>query len=270
MLKKVLIKFFNDYIVWRPNYYFSRWKKFKLLYNYNEIKKENTDFNFRIGYNILVEDWESANHIFSEIFIYECYPIDKSKSNQLIIDIGANVGFFTFYSLMKLKNAKIISIEADPKNYKVLKNNILSNNLKDRVQLLNKAVCSEKGKVKFYSSLNSAGWSSIYRKRGAEKSELIHVDAITITDILSTLQNKTVDIMKIDIEGAEYDVLLNDNFLDNFIIKKLFIEVDKKPRDKRFTIKQLLRYLDNYYKNIRVFDSDNEYPLLICEGYKND
>ena len=56
--------------------------------------------------NISVNDGLSASHIFSEIFINECYPIKKSNKKRLIIDIGANVGFFTFYALIKSPNVE--------------------------------------------------------------------------------------------------------------------------------------------------------------------
>ncbi|MDC1037987.1 FkbM family methyltransferase [Candidatus Marinimicrobia bacterium] len=265
-----IINFYRNHISWRPNYYYSKWKIFRLLSNYDQFYAgEQYNYNFRVGFNISVNDGLSASHIFSEIFINECYPIKKSNKKRLIIDVGANVGFFTFYALMKSPNVDIISIEADPKNYNVLKKNISTNNLDDQVQLLNNAVCSKKGEIIFHSSLENSGWSSLYKTRGAVESESINICAITVSEILSTFKVNTVDILKIDIEGAEYDALLNDSFLEFYEVKKLFIEVDLNPRDNRFSLEELIQYLEKYYFDIKIINPMDKYQLLICQGYKN-
>ena len=264
-----IIDFYRNHISWRPNYYYSKWKIFRLLSNYDQFYAgEQYNYNFRVGYNISVNDGLSASHIFSEIFINECYPIKKSNKKRLIIDVGANVGFFTFYALMKSPNVDIISIEADPKNYNVLKKNISTNNLDDQVQLLNNAVCSKKGEIIFHSSLKNSGWSSLYKTRGAVESESINICAITVSEILSTFKVNTVDILKIDIEGAEYDIILNDNFLDRYKVKQIYIEADKNPRDVRFSFEELIIKLEYYYKVVSINHIDSEYPLIHCTGYK--
>ena len=264
-----IIDFYRNHISWRPNYYYSKWKIFRLLSNYDQFYAgEQYNYNFRVGYNISVNDGLSASHIFSEIFINECYPIKKSNKKRLIIDVGANVGFFTFYALMKSPNVDIISIEADPKNYNVLKKNISTNNLDDQVQLLNNAVCSKKGEIIFHSSLKNSGWSSLYKTRGAVESESINICAITVSELLSTFKVNTVDILKIDIEGAEYDIILNDNFLDRYKVKQIYIEADKNPRDVRFSFEELIIKLEYYYKVVSINHIDSEYPLIHCTGYK--
>ena len=64
-------------------------------------------------------------------------------------------------------------------------------------------------------------------------------------------------------------IILNDRFLDKFKIKKLFIEVDQNPRDDRFTFDQLIEYLKIYYFDLKIKHPETEYPLIICQGYKN-
>ena len=98
----------------------------------------------------------------------------------------------------------------------------------------------------------------------------IKIKTTTISKLLISLEVKSVDVLKIDIEGSEYDVLINDMFLDNFQIKNLFIEVDRYPRDKRFSYDQLVDYLNNYYDNISISGNSSDYPLIVCKGYKKN
>ena len=95
-------------------------------------------------------------------------------------------------------------------------------------------------------------------------SNPIKIKTTTISKLLISLEVKSVDFLKIDIEGSEYDVLINDMFLDNFQIKNLFIEVDRYPRDKRFSYDQLVDYLNNYYDSISISGNRSDYPLIVC------
>ena len=82
---------------------------YKYLNNYIDcVESKHTSYQFRNGYNLSYEEKSSAEHIFSEIFIGDCYPIKKNiKQEKVIIDIGANIGFFTLYALIKNPNSKM-------------------------------------------------------------------------------------------------------------------------------------------------------------------
>ena len=69
-------------------------------------------------------------------------------------------------------------------------------------------------------------------------------------------------------EGAEYDIILNDNFLDRYKVKQIYIEADKNPRDVRFSFEELIIKLEYYYNVVSINYIDPEYPLIHCTGYK--
>ena len=267
---KNLISFYKKHLSWRPSYYKKSWKAYKYLENYKEyLQNKHNDYQFRGGMNFSFNEKESANHVFSEIFIGECYPINEStKQEKVIIDIGANIGFFTIYALIKNPNSQILAVEANPKNFEILKNNIYENSLSDNVRVFNYVVTSEPGLQPFYLSSNS-GWSSIYNERGAKNGKIIHVDSTSLSRLLENNKLNVIDLLKIDIEGAEYDIMLKDKFLENFIVKELFIEVDKRPRDKRYEYHDIINFLSNHYKSIKVVGHESEYPLIICKDYIN-
>ena len=239
---------------------------YQYLKNYNDcIECKHTSYQFRNGYNISYVEQSSAAHIFSEIFIGDCYPLAKNnKDKKIIVDIGANIGLFTFYAYMKFPKSKIISVEANPNNFKILQKNINQNKLHDCVKVFNNVCSSFTGKQPFYLSTNP-GWSSSYNKRGAENGEMIYLEPLSLSKLFQLNNINRVDVLKIDIEGAEYDILLNDDFLDNYPIKELFVEVDKNPRDKNYTFSQLTNLLEKHFESICITNIDSEYPLIHCK-----
>ena len=172
---KYFLNIFKSQLLWRPNYYKRKWKMFKYLENYREcIIGEHDNYQFRTGQNFSFVERSSAEHIFSEIFIGECYPLNNSRDEKkVIVDIGANIGFFTLYGHINYPKSRIIAVEANPINFNIFKNNICNNGLDDNVKLYNKIISSStRDEQPFYLSSNP-GWSSIFNKRGALNGEII-------------------------------------------------------------------------------------------------
>ena len=229
------------------------------------MESKHTSYQFRNGYNLSYVEQSSADHIFSEIFIGDCYPLaENNKDKKIIVDIGANIGLFTFYAKIKFPNSKIFSVEANPDNFKILEKNINENKLRDCVRVFNNVCSSFIGKQPFYLSTNP-GWSSSYNKRGAENGQMIYLEPLSLSKLFQLNNINRVDVLKIDIEGAEYDILLNDDFLDNYPIKELFVEVDQNPRDKKYIFSQLTNLLEKHFESIRITNIESEYPLIHCK-----
>jgi len=49
----------------------------------------------------------------------------------------------------------------------------------------------------------------------------------------------------------------------------MYIEIDKSPRDDRYSFDELINHLKQYYNMIKTFNYDSSYPLLYCTDYKN-
>jgi len=137
----------------------------------------------------------------------------------------------------------------------------------DTVKIFNYVVSLHEGQQPFYLSSNS-GWSSIYDKRGAKDGKLIYLEPISLSKLFQKNNLTIIDILKIDIEGAEYDILLNDKFLENYHVKELIVEVDREPRDKRYSFSQLIDYLQKIYRKVKINNSESEYPLIHCKNYQ--
>lgn len=179
-----------------------------------------------------------------EIFAFEEYldflkQIDKRK-NYNILDLGANAGLFYLY--MNESNIKIssyIGVEPIDSNLKSL----YFNSYPYSSQVINKAVWKHSKGVKFSSS-------EISNANSVSSSGDIKVPSITIKELIETMNNSYPSILKMDIEGAEYEVIEEDKDLFNYF-EYLVIEFHnvKKQEDlEKFVQKNFINFKFEVYK----------------------
>ena len=129
------------------------------------------------------------------------------KKGDTVIDIGAHIGRYTITSSKRVGNTgKVVAIEADPDNFRILKRNIALNNLTN-VLPLNYAVFSTKTRMKLYEQSASAKYNSLMLARAAKSRNYVEVNADTLDSILMQNGINQVNWIKIDVEGAELEVL---------------------------------------------------------------
>jgi FkbM family methyltransferase len=129
------------------------------------------------------------------------------KEGDTVIDIGAHIGRYTITSSKQVgKTGKVVAIEADPDNFQLLKRNIALNKLTN-VMPLNYAVFSERTRMKLYEQSASAKYNSLMLARAARTKNYVEVEADTLDSILKLNEVNQVNWIKIDVEGAEFEVL---------------------------------------------------------------
>src|ERR687894_659673 len=129
------------------------------------------------------------------------------KEGDTVIDIGAHIGRYTITSSKQVGNSgKVVAIEADPDNFQLLKRNIALNNLTN-VLPLNYAVFSTRTRMKLYEQSASAKYNSLMLARAAKTKNYVEVNADTLDSILKLNEVNQVNWIKIDVEGAEFEVL---------------------------------------------------------------
>jgi FkbM family methyltransferase len=129
------------------------------------------------------------------------------KEGDTVIDIGAHIGRYTITSSKQVGNTgKVLAIEADPDNFQLLKRNIALNNLTN-VLPLNYAVFSTRTRMKLYEQSASAKYNSLMLTRAAKTKNYVEVNADTLDSILKLNEVNRVNWIKIDVEGAEFEVL---------------------------------------------------------------
>jgi len=164
--------------------------------------------------NFLVADGPSFFGTYLEIFRNEIYKFSSKTERPIIIDCGANIGVSVAYFKQLFPKCKIIAIEADPKIFHLLEENIIISGFND-VTLLQKAISHQTNPIFFYSEGADAGRiGTPFQQDGVP----ISIETIQLDDLIEG----PVDFLKIDIEGAEVDVLLVCQKLDQ--VNHLFVE----------------------------------------------
>ena len=152
-----------------------------------------------LDYKIDIVDNISFIWQFRDIFVDELYLFDGPYEDPLIYDCGANVGVSCLYFKTIFPRARIKAFEADPAIADVLEKNLAMNGFDD-IEVVKKVVWVTDGVVNF--GCEGADGGSIHLE-----TEKIKLPALRLRDLI--LKEETVAFLKLDIEGAETDVLID-------------------------------------------------------------
>lgn len=136
-----------------------------------------------------------------EVFKDNCYGFFDVK-DKVVVDIGAFIGDSAIYFAGEGAK-KIVAYEPDPHLFEIAKQNIRLNNFTNKIQVRQEAVAKEFGVRDFMFITTHPGVSSIYFK--LEDTVKFQVNTVPLSSITQELGH--VDLLKIDCEGAEYEIL---------------------------------------------------------------
>jgi FkbM family methyltransferase len=170
-----------------------------LLY-YLGIRKGGAEFVFRNG--AIIRDKEgTASGTIAVVFIRKQYGSIADKTT--VVEIGANIGTFAIFAATTNTNVRLYSYEPIKANYDVLVANIKRNGYQGRIAAFNCGVASKTESREFY--LMSSPEHSLFKGDGFGQG--VRVDCVSLNDILSGNSIAKVDLLKINAEGAEYEIL---------------------------------------------------------------
>jgi len=192
-----------------------------------------------------------ARFLFAEtIAKWEPRNLIKLEESEVMIDVGANTGYFAVILAKKYKNAKIIAIEANPATCTILEKNCKLNELSN-VKIHNLAVSEKEGKLSLYQTGIHSGANSIYAT-DTENSEKVTVESTTLDKLLAG-KFSSIGWIKIDVEGAELSVLRGSSETLK-IAKKIFVEVHEHIlKQNNENPEEIIEILKNNGFKIRLF-----------------
>jgi FkbM family methyltransferase len=167
-------------------------------------------------------EWTAPNPLFiEEVFEEKCYEPSEEfhiGPDFRIIDAGANVGTFTMLAAKLAYKGTVISLEPNRYIYDLLCRNIEINDLRN-VTPLNYALGARDAKATFYETDSGGSMISEYSSRARS----VELPTISLQTLMDRYGFTEVDLAKIDIEGAEFQVFLGCPALSR--IKRIAMEV---------------------------------------------
>jgi len=228
----------------------------------NTPRYEEVEIKF-MGLKIKAPDVASLLFLNNELFGSEIYKFETKKETPLIIDCGANIGLSVIYFKALYPESKIIAFEPDKKIFNYLKYNIESFKF-NNIELINKGLWKEERILKFYSEGADAG-RLVKKSTEKDESNLIAINTIPLSNYL---RSEEVDFLKIDIEGAETEVLIEcQDELKN--VKNLFIEYHSFKKEKQ-TLSTILDILEknNFRYYIEHIGIKSKHPFVSINDYE--
>ena len=213
---------------------------------YNFIKNRHYVLNLKNGFKIKMRKNTTDLQAFVNVWILEEYKKEKFEinNNDTIIDVGGHIGLFTLYVSQFCKRGMIYAFEPMKNNFDLFKENIKMNNLKN-VIVTNCAVTGKEEKIKIYENQLDDAAHSIHGK-GPNFSE---VNAITVANIMNNQNFSKCNLLKLDCEGAEYEIFRSMEKKDFSKIEKICLEYHLIDSDT------------NMLKELKTILSDMKYEI---------
>jgi FkbM family methyltransferase len=210
--------------------------------------------------------------VFKEIFLQDFYKVDNLvkfiPENAVVVDVGANAGYFSMFILSKIKGAKIYAFEPVDKNFNLFnKNKSFNQKLVGQLHLFKKALTgSVTGKIDFFvdnSENNNSVIGSIYGDFSRDNNAVQQSDAISLIDFMKSENINRIDLLKLDCEGSEYPILYETPASVWNNINTLAIEVHDMDDEKR-NLNELDRYLKSLNYKTSFFKTENNCSSLLA------
>ena len=220
-------------------------------------------------FQVWYENSKEYHSLKREIFGEDIYYVDLKNKSPLIIDVGAHIGLSTLYFKMIYPKAKIVAIEPHPELVEILKRNVELNRL-ENVEVIEAAVGNEEGERSFFIDVDDEWLSSSSFSRGAwnntQENKEIKVNVVKLGGLIK----KKVDLLKLDVEGAEEEVLLS---LGNKLIMVEHILFEYHPRKDKTPDKIVGNLLNfglktTFFKRGREVDWRKTKGLLMGEAIR--
>jgi len=160
----------------------------------------------RTGVEVALRPFTADLHILHEIWDFHVYdpPAIQSIRPRIILDVGAHIGLYSLYAATAFHPERIIAVEPEPGNFQLLVRNLQLNNLRN-VVAIEAALVGHTREVSLFQSMSNSGGHSIVRESGHS----IMVRGLSTHDLFEAVAVDRVDFMKMDCEGAEFEILLN-------------------------------------------------------------
>ena len=139
---------------------------------------------------------------YEQIFLQDQYKFESATPPTVIVDAGANIGLASIYFANRFPSARIFAIECEQSNFEILEQNVKPYK---NIVPIHAALWNELGEIQIVDP-GLGHWGFMTVARSADSAGYSCVRALTLDSIMREYQIPHIDILKIDIEGAEFEV----------------------------------------------------------------
>ena len=223
--------------------------------SYKKISILGKEVNFFIPNQLT--DWRIETFFTKEPETLEWIDNFEKKDKIIFWDIGANIGLYSIYSVLRNENVSTISFEPSTSNLRVLSRNISINNLENKIKILsaplsnkeNQFLTMNEGDFVEGGALNTFGENYDFAGKLFDSKMKYKILGTTIKNLLDNNILEIPNYIKIDVDGIEHLILEGaGKYLKDKRIKSLSIEINED-------------FKEQYNKVIEIMDQ-NEFKLL--------
>lgn len=170
------------------------------------IKTDLVTYDLARGLSLTLRTRSSDTNVFNDVWLSGVYDVPDFdwKNVRTVLDIGAHVGVFSLYAVSKAPSAKVIAVEPEPSNLELLRKNVSLNHLENQIAVEAFGVAGKPGSLSLNVMPGRGECNSMYRQ--TEASYRIEVPVTTLTDLFTRHAIDRCDILKMNCEGAEYEI----------------------------------------------------------------
>jgi FkbM family methyltransferase len=174
--------------------------------------------------------------LFCEIFRTSSYEHLLPETAEVVVDLGANIGVSALYFRLRYPEATIYCFEPDPANLRRLRAQAA---VLENTRVRNVALWSSNGTLSFYTDPHRGSLSAV--SPVYDRQQEIHVQARTLGAVLEGESISVVDVLKVDVEGAEEEALVGFEEFDRIQVLCGEVHADLCDADAVF------RTLDDHF-----------------------
>lgn len=178
----------------------------KLKYAHKELKVRTNSTDLLLIESIIIGRFINQKWI-GEYNQVEDYIRKLGKKEIIIIDAGSNVGIFSRLMLKENPMSKVFAIEPEENNYQLLKENTKNYS----AEILRGGIWSHDCKLKVMAR-DTGDWGFVVKEVN-DNNDNFSINAVSINSLIKKYDLKHIDLLKMDVEGSEYEIF-NSNSLD--------------------------------------------------------
>jgi FkbM family methyltransferase len=167
--------------------------------------KENVVFLTRAGVKYKTRSKTADKGVINEVWFKKVYtpPGFELKDGDMVVDVGSLIGDFTLFASYHSPNGKVFAFEPFPDSYKLLTENINLNRVKN-IKTYRLGICGSTGKRRLYINEKNTGGHSLISHGGKH----VDINCITLAEAFKMCHIDKCNFLKMDCEGAEYEIIM--------------------------------------------------------------